>query len=107
MTAAFAQIAVIEVPVEGPITFVEIFVPGIQGPEGPVGPIGPMGVTTWDAITGKPATYPPTLPIAQSGITNLVVDLAGKANMTGGDSIHVGLTPPPNPAVGDLWLDTN
>jgi hypothetical protein len=32
----------------------------------------------WTDITGKPATFPPTLPIAQSGVTNLVTDLAAK-----------------------------
>jgi hypothetical protein len=40
--------------------------------------------TTWTAMTytalpGKPATYPPTLPIAESDVTNLVTDLAAKA----------------------------
>ena len=33
----------------------------------------------WDDITGKPATFPPSLPIAQSGVTSLVTDLAAKA----------------------------
>jgi hypothetical protein len=43
--------------------------------------VGSGSTTTvdWIDITGKPATFPPTLPIAQSGITNLVSDLAGKA----------------------------
>lgn len=35
----------------------------------------------WTAITGKPATFPPTLPIAQSGVINLTADLAGKAGV--------------------------
>lgn len=34
---------------------------------------------TWDNITGKPSTFPPTLPIPQSGVTGLVGDLALKA----------------------------
>ena len=34
---------------------------------------------SWASITGKPATFPPTLPIAQSGVTNLTADLAAKA----------------------------
>ncbi|MCX6399241.1 MAG: hypothetical protein NTX33_04820 [Propionibacteriales bacterium] len=39
---------------------------------------GGGGSTAWADITGKPATFPPTLPIAQSDVTNLVSDLAGK-----------------------------
>jgi hypothetical protein len=30
-------------------------------------------------LTGKPSTFPPTLPIAESDVTNLVTDLAAKA----------------------------
>jgi len=37
------------------------------------------GSVAWADITGKPATFPPTVPIAQADITNLVVDLAAKA----------------------------
>ena len=33
----------------------------------------------WTDVTGKPSTFPPTLPIAQSDVTNLVSDLALKA----------------------------
>jgi len=33
----------------------------------------------WANFTGKPATFPPTLPIAESDVTNLVSDLALKA----------------------------
>ena len=44
--------------------------------------VGPLGAAAdWATITGKPATFPPTLPIAQSGITNLESDLAGKASV--------------------------
>jgi hypothetical protein len=46
----------------------------------PEGIPGPPGPTTWDGITDKPATFPPTLPIAQSGVTNLTADLASKEN---------------------------
>jgi len=34
------------------------------------------GSADWADITGKPSTFPPTLPIAQSGVTNLTTDLA-------------------------------
>ncbi|MCW5943307.1 MAG: hypothetical protein KIS66_13830 [Fimbriimonadaceae bacterium] len=37
------------------------------------------GASSWDAITGKPATYPPTLPIATEGVAGLADALAGKA----------------------------
>ena len=40
---------------------------------------GGGGSVSWDAITGKPVTFPPSLPIPQSGVTNLVTDLGLKA----------------------------
>jgi hypothetical protein len=40
---------------------------------------GGGGSVAWGDITGKPSTFPPTLPIAQSGVTNLTSDLAAKA----------------------------
>lgn len=33
---------------------------------------------TWSTLTGKPATFPPTLPIAQTDVTGLTAALAGK-----------------------------
>ena len=64
-------------------------VPGPAGPKGDTGDTGPPGAdstvpgppgtTDWNGITNKPATFPPTLPIAQSGVTNLTTDLAAKA----------------------------
>ena len=39
---------------------------------------GVGGNTDWNGIVNKPSTFPPTLPIAESGVTNLVSDLAGK-----------------------------
>ena len=32
----------------------------------------------WANLTNKPATFPPTLPIAESGVTNLTTDLAAR-----------------------------
>lgn len=32
---------------------------GVRGPKGDVGPAGPPGVSTWEDIQGKPATFPP------------------------------------------------
>ena len=56
-------------------------VPGPQGPQGPIGPVGPQGPqgepgdlrcsSDWNSITGKPSTFPPTLPIPSSGVTGL------------------------------------
>jgi hypothetical protein len=37
---------------------------------------------TWASLRGKPATFPPALPIAQSDVTGLVTALAGKATST-------------------------
>lgn len=40
---------------------------------------------TWSTLTGKPATFPPTLPILESDVTNLVTDLGNKEpKITGG-----------------------
>lgn len=33
------------------------------------------GASAWDDITGKPSTFPPTLPITESGVSGLVSDL--------------------------------
>lgn len=41
-------------------------------------PIGGGGAVAWADITGKPTTFPPTVPIAQANITNLVTDLGNK-----------------------------
>jgi hypothetical protein len=53
---------------------------GPQGDPGAQGPAGPPGTTSWDGITDKPATFPPsahTHPIAD--VTNLQATLDGKA----------------------------
>jgi hypothetical protein len=47
---------------------------------------GSGGTVDWDDITGKPSTFPPTVPIAESNVTNLVSDLATKAATTYVDS---------------------
>jgi hypothetical protein len=36
-------------------------------------------VPAWGDITGKPSTFPPTLPIVETDVVNLVADLAAKA----------------------------
>jgi hypothetical protein len=66
---------------------------GAQGPVGPQGPQGaqgiqgvqgPAGPTDWNMITNKPAFG-----------TAALID------------VHVGATPPANPTIGDVWIDTN
>ena len=39
---------------------------------------GVGGNTDWNGIVNKPSTFPPTLPINESDVNNLVSDLAGK-----------------------------
>lgn len=94
---------------------------GLTGPPGPTGPAGPVpeaptdgqqyarqssawsvvvgGTSDWNTITNKPATFPPTLPIAQSGVTNLVTDLAAKASLA--SPIFTGDPQAPTPAAAD------
>ena len=52
---------------------------GVEGPPGPQGAPGSGGSAAWGDITGKPATFPPTVPIAQADVTNLTTDLGSKA----------------------------
>jgi hypothetical protein len=53
----------------------------------------------WNNITNKPATFPPTLPIAQSGVTNLVTDLTAKAPLA--SPVFTGNPTAPTPAIAD------
>jgi hypothetical protein len=92
--------------------------PGPQGDEGDPGPAGPPGTTTWAGIVDKPATFPPTVPIAwtdvsgkpatfppsahvhpQSEVTNLVADLALKAPLA--SPTFTGDPKAPTPAAAD------
>ena len=66
---------------------------GISGPE------GPAGSNAWADITGTPATFPPTLPIAQSSVTNLVSDMALKAPLA--SPTLTGTPAAPTAAVAD------
>jgi hypothetical protein len=55
---------------------------GLDVPAGPVVMTALAGVggsqVAWADITDKPTTFPPTVPIAQADVTDLVTDLAGK-----------------------------
>ena len=46
---------------------------------------------TWAALSGKPTTFPPAVPIAQSDITDLTTDLDGRV-MVAGDTMTGALT---------------
>jgi len=72
---------------------------GADGATGATGATGPPGTTSWTGITDKPATFPPTLPIAQSGVTNLVSDLALKAPLA--SPVFTGNPTAPTPTAGD------
>jgi hypothetical protein len=54
---------------------------------------------TWTTLTGKPATFPPTLPIAETDVTNLVSDLALKAPLA--SPTFTGDPKAPTPLAGD------
>ena len=54
---------------------------------------------SWANFTGKPATFPPTLPITQSDVTNLVSDLAAKAPLA--SPTFTGDPKAPTPATSD------
>jgi len=54
---------------------------------------------TWTTLAGKPATFPPTLPIAESDVTNLVADLAAKAALA--SPTFTGDPKAPTPTAGD------
>jgi hypothetical protein len=96
--------------------------PGTVGPPGPQGEPGPPGSNSWADITGKPSTFPPTLPIAEADVTNLVTDLAAKANLAGatftgkvtvptvvaggaGFMLGQGAADPTTPTDGDVWIN--
>jgi hypothetical protein len=106
-----------------PETGGKLFISWLQAAPGS----GGGGSIDWADITGKPATYPPTLPIAQSGVTNLVGDLAAKeATITagttaqywrgdktwqtlpeGGAATFIGDSPPGSPTAGQLWWESD
>lgn len=79
---------------------------GDEGPQGVQGPPGPPGTTDWAGITGKPSTYPPTLPIPQSGVTNLVGDLSLKAPINSPALTGTPTAPTPNVASSDSNIAT-
>jgi hypothetical protein len=94
-------------------------------------PTTPTGSVAWGDVTGKPSTFPPTVPIAQADITGLVAELTalddadtalqsnkldvtggtmtGKLNATSASPARAGFnvvqsaSGPSSPTNGDLW----
>lgn len=64
---------------------------GPPGPQGPQGPAGPGGI--WGAITGTLGD--------QSDLQQVLAQKLDASKLT------VGPTAPSNPALHDLWIDTN
>lgn len=44
-------------------------------------PSGGTGASSWDQVSGKPSTFPPETPIAQSDVAGLSDDLAGRLKL--------------------------
>jgi len=61
--------------------------------------ISTAGAPSWDNITDKPASFPPTLPIPQSGVVNLESDLAATAPLA--SPVFTGNPQAPTPSPGD------
>jgi hypothetical protein len=88
--------------------------------------------TSWATLPGKPATFPPTLPIAQSDVTGLVsgqsaqdTAIAAKVGEAPNDGVQyvrkslnwspvsvppgtaISDTPPSSPAAGQMWWESD
>jgi len=58
----------------------------------------PAAYTNWDSLLGKPATYPPTLPIPQSGVAGLDLALDDKTEEAPTNGITYG-------RMNGTWVD--
>lgn len=70
------------------------------------------GDVDWSEITGKPSTFtPPTASSSQLGGvkigSGINVDANGVISVPESPKITVSSTPPTNPSVGDIWIDTS
>ena len=100
---------VVDVTLAAPITAIDVTLPslapigvdilgvGIQGPPGPVGPEGPVGPL------GPPG---PGMPVGGSQGQMLIKTSSINYDTEWHTLIHVGTTPPANPILNDLWVDT-
>ncbi|MCP9826022.1 hypothetical protein KBY78_11585 [Synechococcus sp. EJ6-Ellesmere] len=66
---------------------------GPQGPPGAAGATGPAGPSVWGGITGT---------LSSQADLQAALDLKLNAS-----KLTVGPTAPANPALNDLWVDTN
>jgi len=60
--------------------------------------------SAWANLTGVPATFPPTLPIPESGVTNLVSDLALKAPLASPGLTGVPTAPTASPGTSTTQI---
>lgn len=72
------------------------------------GPQGPPGATAWADVTGKPATFPPSVHSHENATPSAAgfMSAEDKAKLDA-LSITVSATAPANPNIGDLWVDTS
>jgi hypothetical protein len=86
--------------------------PGIQGPVGPVGPAGETGPSGGELVSravadGDALPDPGSERLAWSTVTNsLVMYVQGRWRAVS-PGISVGVTPPGNPILNQIWIDTN
>lgn len=78
---------------------------GSQGPAGPVGAAGPTGPT---GATGATGPAGPSVWGGIGGTLSTQADLQAALDLKlNASRLTVGPTAPANPALNDLWVDTN
>jgi len=71
------------------------------------GPPGPAGATSWDDLTGKPATFPAEAHSHGIGeVSGLQTALDGKLSSTGANAIAVVASMPGSPDPNTIYVVT-